>query len=195
MGAVPMTSAAKPHGDGARADDVTHRRLADVGWLDLSRAGELRILRKSEHWLRKQAAQIEIKPRAGRAVMAPSAQRLKQSVAREVGHQVAGEPTDRAEGRGAGARGAGPSFVVIAVANDTDAITPRERIVEEPLERAPGGMHLDRALQTAVMGAGDVGIAAADVGNDNGVLALQFAKQLICRVDRRGRRLPLDQNV
>ena len=185
----------KPHGDRARADDVSHQRIANQGFPGFLCAGELRVLGKGGYGLRERAVQIEIKPRAGGAVMASAPQRLEQCIACELGHQVAGEATDRAEGRGAGPGGAGPSLVIVAVANDPDTIALLERIVEEPLEGAPGGMHFDGALEMAVMGECDIGIASADMGDDDGVLVLERAEQLVGGIDRRGRGLPLDQNV
>src|SRR5262245_63416959 len=108
----------------------------------LLRARELRILGESGHWLGERAAQVEKQARTGRAVMPPPAQRLEQGIARQLGHQIAGEPADRAEGRCARTGGARSALVIVAVTHDADAVAALERIVEEPLERAPGRMDL-----------------------------------------------------
>ena len=125
----------------------------------------------------------------------PLAQRRKQRVARQLRHEVAGEPADRAEGRGAGPRGARPSLVVVAVADHADAKALLEGVVQQPFERAPGGMHLDGALQPSVVGELHVGIAPADMGDDDGVLVLQRLEQVVGGVDGVGRGLAFDQDV
>ena len=143
----------------------------------------------------ERAVQVEEQPRAGGAVVAPLAQRLEQRVARELRHEVAGEAADRAEGRGARPGGAGASLVVVAVADDADAVALLERVVQQPLERAPGRVHLDGALEPAVMGIFQIGIAPADMGDDHGILAGERAKQLVGGVDGVGRGLALHQDV
>ena len=110
---------------------------------------------------------------AGRAVMLAAAQRLEQRIAGQFGHEIAGDAADRAETRGAGLGGARPSLVVVTVTDDADAIAHLERIVQDPLERAPGRVHFDCAFQLSVMGVFDVGIASADMGDHDGVLAGQ----------------------
>jgi len=185
----------KLHRYGTRADDVAHERLARVARAGLLLRHKLRVLCKSSDRLGERAAQVDIKPCAGGAVMVPAPQRLKQCVARELRHQVAGEPADRAEGRGPGARGAGPPLVIVAMAHDPDAVAQLEGIVQEPLERAPGGMHLDGALDPAVVRMADIGVAPADMRDDDGVLACERAEELIRREDGNGRGPMLDQNV
>ena len=74
-------------------------------------------------------------------------------------------------------RGARTAFVVVAVAGHADAVAQREGVVQQPFEGAPGGMHLHRAFQPAVMGRLQVGIAAAGMGDHHRVLALQRLEQ------------------
>ena len=100
-------------------------------------------------------------------------QRLEQGVARELGHEIAGEPADRAEGRCARAGRAGAALVVVAMAYDADPVAARKGVMQEPFERAPGRMHLHRALEPAVMGIVEVRIAPADMRNDDGILAVE----------------------
>ena len=63
------------------------------------------------------------------------------------------------------------ALVVVAVADDADAIALLERVVQQPLERAPGRMHLHGALEPPVMGVVEIGVAPADMRDDHGVLA------------------------
>ena len=164
IGAVPITSAA------SRIGTRPGRTMSPIS---ASRDGEL--LRRAELADRRRsrvtgaverAVQVDEDARAGRAVVPPLAQRREQRVARQLRHEVAGQPADRAEGRGAGPRRAGPALVVVAVADDADAIALLERVVQQPFERAPGRMHLDGALEPAVVGVFQVGVAAADMGDD-----------------------------
>ena len=55
-----------------------------------------------------------------------------------------------------GPGGARASLVIVAVADDADAIALLERVVQQPLERAPGRMHLDGALEPPVMGVTEI---------------------------------------
>ena len=111
---------------------------------------ELRVFRKSGHWLIESTVQVEEEARTRSTVVPPLPQCLEQGVARELGHEIAGEAADRAEGRGARPCGAGATLVVVAVAHHTDAKALRvavahhtdakallERVVQDPLERAP----------------------------------------------------------
>ena len=50
-----------------------------------------------------------------------------------------------------GLRRARPPLVIVAMADDADAKALRERVVQQPLERAPGGMHFDSALEASVV--------------------------------------------
>src|SRR5258707_5963060 len=124
--------------------------------------------------------------------MAPAAQRAEKGVGRDLGHEVAGAPADRAEGRGPGPRGAGSALVVVAVAHNPNAITLLEGIVQQPFEGAPGRVHLDTRLEPAVVRGFDVGVTAADMGDDHRVFTLERAEELIRRVDRAARGLSLD---
>ena len=119
------------------------------------------------------AAHIEEQPRARRSVMPALAQRLEQRVARQLRHEVTGQPADRAERRGAWRRRAGAPFVVVAVADHADAKALLECVVQNPFERAPGRMHLDGALDAPVMGIFDIGIASAHMRDDAAVFAAQ----------------------
>jgi hypothetical protein len=68
----------KPHRHRARADDVTHRRLAHREFFCTC---ELRVFGKRRDRLVERGAQIEEEPRPGGAVVAAPAQRLEQGVA------------------------------------------------------------------------------------------------------------------
>src|SRR5260370_21866450 len=92
-----------------------------------------------------------------------------------------GQPADRAEGGGAGLCGARPPLVVIAVADDSDAITAVKRVMKKPLKSPPGRVNFDGAFETAIMREIDVGVAAPDMGDDDGVFvaAVERLKQLM----------------
>jgi hypothetical protein len=111
-----------------------HARFAHM---EFRTVRELRVFRKSGHWLIESTAQVEEEARTRSTVVPPLAQCLEQGVARELGHKIAGEAADRAEGRGARPCGAGATLVVVAVAHHTDAKALLERVVQDPLERAP----------------------------------------------------------
>src|SRR5262249_59716241 len=104
--------------------------------------------------------------------------RLEQGIARELGHEIAGEAADRAERGRAGASGTGASLVVVAVANHADAVALLECVVQEPFERAPGRVHLHAALESPVVSAFDIRVTPADMGDDHRVLPSKRAKQL-----------------
>ncbi len=159
------------------------------------RRPELRIVGKAGDRLIERGVQVHENPRAGRAVVPPLPQRLEQGIARQLRHEIAGEAADRAEARRARTGRAGPALVVVAVTDHADAESLLEGIVQQPFERAPGRMHLDGALQPAVMGIFQVGVAAADMGDDDGVLAFERAEQFVGGVDRIRRGLPLHQDV
>ena len=85
-------------------------------------------------------------------------------------------PPIAAEERGAGIAGAGPALVPVGVGDDADAVVLLEGVAHEPFEGAPGRMHLDRRLQRVVREL-DIGVASADVGHHDAVLALQLSEQ------------------
>src|SRR5262249_6167928 len=107
-----------------------------------------------------------------RAVMPARTQRLEQSVTRELRHEITREPADRPEGRGARRGRTRAALVIVAVANDADAVAHLERVMHEPFERSPTRVHLDGAFDAAVVGVFHVGVAPAHVGDDAAVLAL-----------------------
>ena len=127
--------------------------------------------------------------------MVPPAQRLEEGIASELGHEVAGEATDRAERRGARSGGARAPLVIIAVTDDADPVAFLERIVKQPLERAPGRMHFHRTFEPSVVGERDIGIASADVRDDDGILAIECPEQLVGGEHGFARGLATDQNV
>src|SRR5262249_19305241 len=182
----------EPHRHLAGAEDVAKECFANCKFLG---GRELGVLGKAGDRLLERAAQIEEYPRAGGAVVAPPAQRREQSIARKLRHEVAGQPADRAEGRGARPRRARSPLVVVAVAYDADAVAFFERVVQQPFERAPGRVHLDAALEPSVMGGFDVGVTPADMGDDNGILPAERTKQFIRRVHGAARGLSFDQDV
>src|SRR5262249_45930036 len=121
--------------------------------------------------------------------------RLKQGITRELGHEVAGEPTDCAEGRGARPSGAGPALVIVAVADDTDPTAFGECIVEQPLERAPGRMHFHGTFKLPVMGERDIRIASTNMGDDHSISVFERTEQRIRGEHRFAGSLAVDQNV
>ena len=181
-----------PHRHRTRPYDVAHQCLAYRKFLSRSKPW---IFRKSGHRLIERSMQIEEDACPGRAVVLSAAQRLKQCIAREFGHEIAGEAADRAEARCARSGSAGATLVIVAVTHDADAKSLLERVVQNPFERAPGRVHLDGTFEPTVMGVFQVRIAPADVGNDNCILAFERAEQFVRRVDRLGRGLTLDQDV
>ena len=56
-------------------------------------------------------------------------------------------------------------------------------------------MHLHGALEPAVVGESHVGVAPADMGDDDGVLVRERLEQSFGGVDRLGRGLAFDQNM
>ena len=135
------------------------------------RRAELRVVGEPRDVGSEFAHEVDEDAGARRPVMAARAQRREQRVAGKLRHEIAGDAADRAEGRGAGAGRAGASLVVVAVADHADAVAPLQRVVQQPFERAPGRMHLDRALELARMGILHVGVAAADMGDHDRILA------------------------
>src|SRR4029077_9351178 len=131
----------------------------------------------------------------GRTVVSSYSQGLKQCIASEFWHEVAGEPTDRSESRRAGARRAGTPLVVIAVADDADAKSLLEGVMQQPFERTPARMYLDGALDPPVVSIFHIGVAAADMRDDSTVLGLERLEQVIRGVDCVRRGLTFDQDV
>ena len=124
-----------------------------------------------------------MQPRAGGAIAMALVQRLEQRLSIEPRHQIAGQAADRAERRGAGIGSARAALVVVAVAYEPDPVAQAEGIVQQPLEGAPAGMHLDRALDAAVVADVEVGVAPADMGDHDRILAVQRLEQLARGVD------------
>src|ERR1700686_156643 len=85
--------------------------------------------------------------------------------------------------------------MVVAMADHADAKAHFERVVQDPFERAPRRMHLDRALDTPVMRIFDVGIAPTDMRDDAAVFGAHGFEQLIGGVYRIGGGLILDEDV
>ena len=121
---------------------------------------------------------------AGGGVVAAPAHALEDGVAIEPLGQEAGQPAVAAEERGAGIAGAGPALVAVGVGDDADAVVLLEGVAHDPLEGAPGRMHLDGRLQR-IVGELDVGVAAADVGHHHAVLALRASRTGRARRGRR----------
>ena len=67
--------------------------------------------------------------------------------------------------------------MAVGIGHDADAEVLLERVAHDPFERAPGGVHLDRGLQLRIVRVGDVRVTAADVSDDDAILALQLLEQ------------------
>ena len=115
---------------------------------------------------------------AGRGVVAAPAHAFEDRVAVEPLGQEAGEPAVAAEERGAGIAGARPALVAVGIGDDADAVVLLEGVAHDPLERAPGRVHLDCGLH-GVVRVLDVGVAAADVGDHHAVLAREPGEQRV----------------
>ncbi len=86
--------------------------------------------------------------------------------------------------------------MIVAVAHDADAKALLESVVQQPLERSPGGVHFHGALQPAVVRHRDVGVASADMRDHDGVLGGDRAEQIFGGVAIAvGRILAVDQNA
>ena len=107
----------------------------------------------------------------GDAVAAAGPDRLEHGLAGERIGQHAGEAPVGAERGGAGMAGARPALVAVGVRHDADLVAGLQRVLEQPLEATPVGVDLDDRLQRGVVEADDVGVAAADVGNQQHVVA------------------------
>src|SRR5262249_47201094 len=70
------------------------------------------------------------------------------------------------------------SFMAIRISENADAIALIQRIMQQPLEGPPIGMHLHRALNARVVRHLDIGTAAADMRKDDAVLARQRREEL-----------------
>ena len=122
---------------------------------------------------------------AGGGIVAAAAHAFEDRVAVEPLGQEAGEPAVAAEERGAGIAGAGPALVAVGVGDDADAIALLEGVAHDPLEGAPGRVHLHGRFHRVVREL-DVGVAPADVGRHHAVLAPKLLEQRV-RVMRVGR--------
>ena len=177
----------KIHRHPAGSDDVAHQRLSDRQFLLPSPT-----CGSSENAVTSSAnvpTHFEEQPCAGRAVMPSFAQRLEQSVARQLRHEITGQSADRAECRCARRSRTWTPFVVVAVAHDADPIALVECIMEKPFEGAPGRVHLHAALDAPVVSFFDVGVAPADMGDDTAVLAVERFETVRPRCRRRRWRL------
>ena len=170
---------AQAHRHGAVCNNGAHRHL---GRLSRLRWSEQRIVGVVRHRPIEAAFHRHVQPVAGGAVMAALPQGIEYGVAVEPGHQITGQSTDRAECGGARLGRARPALMVIAVAYDADAVAAVEGIMQKPLEGPPRRVNLDRAFEAAVMGHIDVGVAAADMGDDHSVfvVAAERLEQLVC---------------
>ena len=101
---------------------------------------------------------------AGGGVVATLAQAVEQRLARQLRQQKAGQPANGAEHRRTGIARAGAPLVAVGIGDDADAVAEVEGVVDEPFERAPGGVHLDGCLEASIMGGADVGIASTAMG-------------------------------
>src|SRR5665213_4289546 len=98
---------------------------------------------------------------------------LENRVAIQAGCEKAGQASLTAEERCARIAGTRTPFVAVGIGNDAHAEAPLEGVAQNPLERAPGGMHFDRRLRLGVVGIENIGIASADMGRDHTILALE----------------------
>ena len=128
--------------------------------------------------------------------MMAAAQRIEQPGPGQLAGKQAGQAAIGAEQRGARMARAVPSLVAVGIGEDADPIALFQRVVQQPLEGTPIGMHLDRALDPRVVRHPDVGISAADVGEHDAILVLQRVEQLLGAVGV-GREIALvvDQGV
>ncbi len=111
--------------------------------------------------------------------MVPAAQSLEDRVAVKPRRKVAGQAPGGPEKRGAGKICTWAALVAVRIADHSDTVILLECIPQDPLERAPGGMHLHRSFKPPVMGLLDIGIAAANVRQDDAVLSRQLFEKLM----------------
>ena len=71
-----------------------------------------------------------------------------------------------------------PTLVAVGVGEHADAVALFERILQQPLESAPVGVHLDSALDAPVVRDLDVGVTAADVREHDAILVLQGLEEV-----------------
>ena len=114
--------------------------------------------------------------------MVAFAQTVHHSLAGKAVGQHTGQPAVGAQLRNPRMGRAGPPLVAVGIGNNPDPVALLKRVVDQPFERAPGGMHLDGAFQPVVVGDLDVGVAPADVGEDDAVLVLDRLEQVLGRV-------------
>jgi hypothetical protein len=67
--------------------------------------------------------------------------------------------------------GAGAALVAVGVGDDSDLVPLIDRVLEEPLEPTPVRIHLDDGLERGIVEADDIGVAAADAGNQHDVVS------------------------
>jgi hypothetical protein len=91
----------------------------------------------------------------------------------------AGQTTLAAKKRRARIARAGASFVTVGIGDNANAIALLEGIVHDPLECAPGRVHLDSGLQLSIVGIVDIGVAPSDMGDDDAILAFELIKQIM----------------
>src|ERR1035437_2890280 len=112
--------------------------------------------------------------------MMPAAHSLEDCLPIQSGGDKASQTTLTSKKRRARIASAGASFVAVGVGDNADPVTLLEGIAYDPNECAPGRVHLDSSLQLSVMGIVDVGIASADMGHDDAILAFELIKQRMC---------------
>ena len=179
IGAEPITSMASSTSSSADAGDVAHHQPPRPSPTCAGpAAGSRRNTSAGDAVVDRHVQQRAV---ARGRVVPPPAHALEDGVAVEPLGQEAGEPAVAAEERGAGIAGARPSLVPVRVGDDADAIVLLERIAHDPLERAPGRVHLDRRLHRVVREL-DVGVAPADVRHHHAVLALAASANSSCAV-------------
>ena len=66
----------------------------------------------------------------------------------------------------AGVLAAGSSGVPVTAPDETHLMSPRQRVLQKPLESAMGGCHLDGGLQRGLV-VGQIRASAAHVGGDH----------------------------
>ena len=111
--------------------------------------------------------------------MMTAAHRLEDRVAIEPGAEKAGQAALAAEKRRAGVTGAGPPLVAIGVGDDADAVILFERVAHDPFEGAPGRVNFDCGFQLRIVGIENVGVTAADMGDDDAILAFKLAEEIV----------------
>ena len=109
--------------------------------------------------------------------MMPAAHSLEDCLTIQSGGDKASQTTLASKKRRARIASAGASFVAVRIGHNADPVALLEGIAQDPFECAPCGMHLDSSLQLRVMSVTDVGVAPADMSDDDAILAFQLVKQ------------------